>query len=160
MTATDERPKVDSKLMARLVRWGNAKLLNPPTLLALRLGVAPRAFASLETVGRRSGKRRLTAVGNGLIGNEFWLVAQRGLQTGYVRNLRANPRVRVKVGRRWYSGTARLLPEDDWSTRLDRIGAALGLTRRLDARPLRWFIRVLQTRPITVRIDLDRPAVT
>jgi F420H(2)-dependent quinone reductase len=73
-----------------------------------------------------------------------------------VRNLRANPCARVKVGRDWYEGTAQLLPRDDWSARLDRIGAALGLTRRLDARLLRSFIRVLDNRPVTVRIDLDR----
>jgi deazaflavin-dependent oxidoreductase (nitroreductase family) len=138
-----------------LVRWLNAKLINPPTLAALRLGMAPRAFALLETVGRRSGKRRLTPVGNGLIGNTFWLVAQRGFEAGYVRNLRANPRVRVKVGRSWHSGTAHVVAEDDWSHRLDEIGDAVGWTRRLDARLLRWFIRVLQTHPVTVRIDLD-----
>jgi 2-alkyl-3-oxoalkanoate reductase len=145
-----------SGFMPWLVRWLNAKLLSPPTLVALRLGVAPQAFALLETVGRRSGKRRLTPVGNGLIGSTFWLVAQRGLRAAYVCNLRANPRARVKVGRRWYSGTAHLEPDDDWSRRLDLIGEALGPARRLDARLLRWFIRVLQTRPVTLRIDLDR----
>ena len=148
----------ERRLRARFVRWFNAKLLNPPTLLALRLGIAPHAFALLETVGRRSGKRRLTAVGNGLIGDEFWLVAQRGLGAGYVRNLRAHPRVRVKVGRRWYTGTAQVLPEDDWSIRLDRIGKAIGLARRADAALLRWFIRVLDTRPVTVLVQIDRRA--
>jgi deazaflavin-dependent oxidoreductase (nitroreductase family) len=156
MTGVDANATAGTGLMPRLVRWLNAKLLNPPTLIALRLGVAPRAFALLETIGRRSGQRRLTPVGNGLIGDEFWLVAQRGLRTGYVRNVRANPHVRVKVGRRWYRGTAQLLPSDDWSARLDRIGHALGLTRRLDAKLLRWFIGVLETRPVTVRIDLER----
>jgi deazaflavin-dependent oxidoreductase (nitroreductase family) len=155
MAGGDYEAKAEAGLAPRLVRWGNAKLLNPPTLLALRLGIAPRAFALLETVGRRSGKRRLTPVGNGLIGGEFWLVAQRGAEAGYVRNLRANPDVRVKVGPRWYQGTAHLEPDDDWSRRLDRIGKALGRARRLDARLLRWFIRVLRTRPVTVRIDLD-----
>jgi hypothetical protein len=56
--------------MPRLVRWLNTKSLNSP-LVALRLGIAARAFALLETVGRRSGKRRLTPVGNGLLGDTF-----------------------------------------------------------------------------------------
>jgi deazaflavin-dependent oxidoreductase (nitroreductase family) len=129
MARSERTPTPEATLVQRLVRWGNAKLLNPPTLVALRLGIAPRAFALLETVGRRSGKRRLTPVGNGLIGNEFWLVAQQGLRAGYVRNLRANPRAWVKVGRDWYEGTAQLLRRDDWSARLDRIGAVLGLAR-------------------------------
>jgi hypothetical protein len=37
--------------------------------------------------------------------------------------------------------------------RPDRRGARP--TRRLDARLLGWFIRVLDTRPVTLRIDLD-----
>jgi hypothetical protein len=39
-------------------------------------------------------------VGNGLDGDVFWLVSEHGRQGGYVKNLIANPRVRVKVGRR------------------------------------------------------------
>jgi hypothetical protein len=38
---------------------------------ALRLGIAPRAFALLETTGRRSGQRRLTPVGDGYDGEVF-----------------------------------------------------------------------------------------
>jgi hypothetical protein len=71
MARSERTPTPEATFVQRLVRWGNAKLLNPPTLVALRLGIAPRAFALLETVGRRSGRRRLTPVGNGLIGNEF-----------------------------------------------------------------------------------------
>ncbi|MGO9294452.1 MAG: nitroreductase/quinone reductase family protein [Streptosporangiaceae bacterium] len=61
-------------------------------------GFAPRAFALLETTGRRTGIRRCTPVGNGLAGNTFWLVAAHGTQADYVRNLQANPQVRVKAG--------------------------------------------------------------
>ena len=43
--------------------------------LALRAGVAPRAFALLETTGRCTGLARHTPVGNGLDGDTFWLVA-------------------------------------------------------------------------------------
>src|SRR5690349_12028585 len=64
--------------LAGLVAWVNDTLLNPPTLLSLRLGLAPRAFALLETRGRRTGLPRQTPVGNGLVGDTFWLIAQRG----------------------------------------------------------------------------------
>jgi F420H(2)-dependent quinone reductase len=37
----------------------------------LRVGHAPRAFALLETTGRRSGLARHTPVGNGLAGDTF-----------------------------------------------------------------------------------------
>lgn len=65
--------------------------------LALRAGVAPRAFALLKTTGRCTGLARHTPVGNGLDGDTFWLVAAHGTQPDYVRNLQANPRVRVKA---------------------------------------------------------------
>jgi hypothetical protein len=71
---------------------------------------------------------------------------------------RVRPCTRVKVGRRWYQGTAQLLPLDDRSARFDWISEALGPARRLDALLLRWFIRVRRTRPVTVRIDLDEGA--
>jgi deazaflavin-dependent oxidoreductase (nitroreductase family) len=64
---------------------------------APRAGFAPRAFALLETTGRRTGLARRTPVGNGLDGDTFWLVAAHGTQADYVRNLQAEPRVRVKA---------------------------------------------------------------
>jgi len=40
-------------------------LVNPPNRLALRLGIAPRAFALLETKGCRTGNSTHTPVGIG-----------------------------------------------------------------------------------------------
>lgn len=117
----------------RAIRW------------ALRRGYAPAAYALLETVGRRTGEPRHTPVGNGLDGDTFWLVAVHGRQADYVRNLMREPRVRIKVGGRWRTGTAVPLPEDD----------AVARSRRL---PHQWDAalgRMLATRPLTIRIDLD-----
>jgi RNA polymerase sigma-70 factor, ECF subfamily len=142
---------------ARSARWVERHLLNPQMRLALRLGLAPRTFALLETIGRRTGKPRRTPVGNGLLGDTFWLVSEHGRTAGYVRNIERNPRVRVKVGRAWRAGTARVLDDDDPFARLDMLAAALGPMRRLDAAILRFFVRVLDTEPVTVRIDLEPP---
>jgi deazaflavin-dependent oxidoreductase (nitroreductase family) len=119
----------------RLTRW------------SLRRGVGLSAFALLETTGRRSGLQRQTPVGNGLdpAADVFWLVAAHGMQADYVRNLVADPRVRVKVRRVWRTGTAVVLPDDDPAAR----------SRML---PYKWdaFIgRVMQTTPLTVRVDLE-----
>jgi RNA polymerase sigma-70 factor (ECF subfamily) len=138
-------------------RWVERHLLNPQMRLALRLGLAPRTFALLETIGRRTGKPRRTPLGNGLLGDTFWLVSEHGRTAGYVRNIERNPRVRVKVGRAWRAGTARVLDDDDPFARLDMLAAALGPMRRLDAAILRFFVRVLDTEPVTVRIDLEPP---
>lgn len=111
----------------------------------LRRGVAPRAFALLETTGRRTGARRYTPVGNGMTGDTFWLIAAHGTQADYVRNLQANPQVRVKTRRRWRSGIAVLLPADDPAAR----------SRTL---PYQWDAaigRAMATAPLTIRIDLD-----
>jgi deazaflavin-dependent oxidoreductase (nitroreductase family) len=120
---------------------------NRLTRFLLRRGLAPRAFALLETVGRRTGRPRQTPVGNGLRGETFWLVAAHGDQADYVRNLRADPRVRVKVCGVWRTGTATVLDADD--------PVARGRTL-----PYQWDAaigRAMATTPLTVRIDLDSP---
>jgi len=119
------------------------RLNNRLTRFALRRGWAPRAFALLETVGRRSGQPRHTPVGNGLVGETFWLIAAHGEQADYVRNIQADPAVRVKVNGRWREGTATLLVEDDTDAR------SRTLPYRWDA----WIGSRMATTPVTVRID-------
>jgi hypothetical protein len=60
----------------RIVRALQRHLLNPPIKLLFGLGVVPPGYALLETVGRRSGQPRQTPVGDGLIGETFWIVAE------------------------------------------------------------------------------------
>jgi deazaflavin-dependent oxidoreductase (nitroreductase family) len=112
----------------------------------LRLGIGARETALLETRGRVSGEPRVTPVSNGLDGDTFWIVTEHGHRAQYVRNLLADPRVRVYAGGRWRSGTARLMPDDDPAARL----------RTLPPRNARIVQRV-GTELITIRIDLDPP---
>jgi deazaflavin-dependent oxidoreductase (nitroreductase family) len=121
------------------------RLNNRLTRFALRKGIAPRAFALLETTGRRTGLPRQTPIGNGCDGDTFWLVAAHGDQADYVRNLQLQPAVRVKVGRVWRTGTAVVLPDDD----------AVARSRTL---PYQWDAalgRLMASSPLTIRIDLD-----
>ena len=113
--------------------------------LALQAGFAPHAFALLETKGRRTGLVRCTPVGNGLQGDTFWLVAAHGTQADYVRNLQADPRVRVKAGGTWRTGNAVVLSDDD-------------PIARSKALPYQWDAaigRMMASAPLTIRIDLD-----
>ena len=88
-------------------------------------GLMPRTHALLETTGRRSGLPRRVPVGNGLRGDTFWIVSEHGYESDYVKNIEANPRVRVKVGRgRGASGTAHVLPDDDVRARMRELGPA------------------------------------
>lgn len=117
---------------------------NPLVKAGVRSGLL-RGYAILETTGRRSGEPRRTPVGNGLDGDTFWIVTEHGRRAAYVRNIAANPRVRVMVRGSWRSGTAHLLPEDDPRERQRAIG------RRLNAAT----VRALGTELLSVRIDLD-----
>ena len=140
----------------RIVHVLQKYLLNPPIKLLFALGLFPPGYALLETTGRSTGKPRRTPVGDGHVGNRFWLVAEHGMDAGYVRNIARNPRVRVKLRRgllpRWYSGTAYLLPDDDPRDRQRWLGRQRRST---------WMnsmaVRGFGTKLLTVRIDLDTP---
>ena len=129
-------------------------VLNPPIKLLFALGVVPPGYALLETTGRKTGKARCTPVGNARIGNQFWIVAEHGLKAGYVRNIAANPRVRLKLQdglrARWYTGTAHVLSEDDPRERQRWLASQLPSSRGNAA-----AVRLLGTELLTVRIDLD-----
>ena len=72
----------------------------------------------LETTGRTSGLPRPTPVGGRRTGDSFWLVSEFGYKSHYVRNIQADPHVRIRIRGRWHHGTAHLLPEDDAVARL------------------------------------------
>ncbi|MET8771883.1 nitroreductase/quinone reductase family protein [Streptomyces sp. NPDC004658] len=97
----------------------------------------------LETTGRTSGLPRRTPVGGRRTGNSFWLVSEFGLRSQYVRNIQADPRVRVRIAGRWHRGTAHLLPDDDPVARLRTLP-------RLNSAAVRAF----GTDLLTVRVDL------
>jgi deazaflavin-dependent oxidoreductase (nitroreductase family) len=121
------------------------KLSNLTIRFLLRRGIAPTVWAMLETTGRKSGLPRQTPVGNGLVDGTFWIVSSHGRQADYVRNIERNPAVRVKIGRRWRTGVATLLDDDDPEAR------SRTLPHKMDAA----IGRLMQTQPLTVRIDLD-----
>jgi deazaflavin-dependent oxidoreductase (nitroreductase family) len=130
---------------ARAVRFTQKYFLNPAVRGLFALGLFPPTHVLLETTGRRTGRPRQNPVGNGLDGDTLWIVTEYGHSANYVRNLEANPRVRVKIGRRWRRGTATILPDDDPRARLDRIG------RRLNG----FMVRAVGTDLLTIRVDLD-----
>jgi deazaflavin-dependent oxidoreductase (nitroreductase family) len=125
-------------------------VVNPIVRGLFRLGIPAPGIAILETIGRKSGEPRRNPVTNGLDHEVFWIVAEHGRRASYVRNIEANPRVRIRIGRRWRTGTARLVPDDDPRERLRFIGSTRPITRLSAA-----TVRVLQTDLMTIRIDLN-----
>ena len=121
------------------------RFVNPGIRWLLERGLMPRSHALLETTGRKSGLPRHTPVGNGLRGNEFWIVTEHGYHADYVRNIQRDPRVRVKVGRDWHAGTAQILPDDDPRERMRALRRPVN-----DA-----MVRLVSSEQLVLRIDLD-----
>lgn len=71
------------------------RFFNPLVVGLLRRGLGPATYALVETIGRTTGLPRVMPVANGLDGDVFWLIAGLGERATFVRNLRANPQVRV-----------------------------------------------------------------
>ena len=136
-------PSSDRK--RRLVTKIQVKLLNPPIKALAARGLVP-SLALLETTGRKSGQTRRTPVSKGLdpATDTFWIVAEQGRKAGYVRNIEADPRVRLRIGRHWRTGTATILAGDDPLARqhhMSKLNAA--------------SVRAMGTELLTVRVDLD-----
>src|ERR1700730_10192196 len=105
---TDSQP-----LKRRIVHTVQRLVVNP---VGRRL-----PFPMLETIGRKSGQPRRTAIGGRVIGNQFWMVSEHGEHSHYVHNIKANTAVRGRIRGRWRRGTAHLLTDDDAKERLLRL---------------------------------------
>ena len=138
----------------RIVHTLQKFLLNPPIKLMLAVGVPLPGYAWLETKGRKTGKPRRTPVGDGRVGNQFWLVAEHGMRAGYVRNIEHDPQVRLKLRQglrfQWYTGSAHLLADDDPRERqrwlANQLPSSAGNARA---------VRLFGTQLLSIRIDLD-----
>jgi deazaflavin-dependent oxidoreductase (nitroreductase family) len=130
----------------KLVTALQVRVFNPPVRALAARGLMP-GIALLETTGRKSGEPRRTPVSNGYdpATDTFWIVAEMGRKAAYVRNIEADPRVRVRVRGRWREGAAHVLDADDPRARLRSIS-------RLNAAG----VRAMGTDLVVVRVDLDR----
>jgi deazaflavin-dependent oxidoreductase (nitroreductase family) len=133
---------VDRRRVSTLL---STRLFNPLVKAATNAGLAVPGIAILETTGRKSGRLRRTPVGRSVDGDTCWIVVEHGRKAAYVRNIEADPRVRIKIGRRWRAGTAHVMPDDDPRARQRAMPAVTAAV-----------VRLMGTDLLTVRIDLDR----
>lgn len=136
------------RLKRRLSKFSTVRVVNPIVRGLLERGLFPKTHALLETTGRVSGKPRRTPVGNGLRGDGFWIVTEHGWASDYVKNIQRNPRVRVKIGRAWHSGTAELLPDEDPRERLRKLNRPVNDS----------LLKTVGTEMLVIRVDLEDPA--
>lgn len=150
MNISSQAPAVARSVLGRVQQ----SVVNPVVRLAWDLRLPIPGDALLETTGRRTGLRRRTPVCDGLEGDTFWLIAQRGRDADWVRNIEADPRVRVKLSgphADWRAGTAHILDDDDPRER-QRILSQASVARRL----CMSTSRTLHASPLTIRVDLDQ----
>ena len=129
----------------------SARVFNPLVLAAARIGLPTPSVVILETIGRRSGLLRRVPVTRLIDGDTLWIVTEHGRRASYVRNIEADPRVRVRVGRHWRHGTAQALGDQDWRA----------LQRQMPNKINSAMVRLMGTEHLTIRIDLSaapRPA--
>ena len=117
-------------------------LINPRTLR--QAGEPGSPSAVLETTGRRSGQPRQIPVLVGFQGDVLWIAAHHGRSAAWVRNVEADPQVRIKVRGNWRTGRATLMQDDNT---LERVGS-------IDAH-VADRARQMGTELLTVRVDLD-----
>ena len=135
----------DRRLKRRLSKFATVRLVNPLVRPLLEHARLP-GYALLETRGRRSGLPRRVPLGDGLRGDAFWIVTEHGYAADYVKNIQADPRVRVKARGRWRAGTAQILVDDDPATRLRWLGRPINDS----------MLRLVGTQQLTIRVNLDR----
>jgi deazaflavin-dependent oxidoreductase (nitroreductase family) len=134
----------DRTLKRQVSKLVTVRLVNPLVRPVLEHARLP-GWALLETTGRRSGQPRRVPLGDGLRGNAFWIVTEHGWSADYVKNIQADPRVRVKARGRWRSGKAHILADDDANTRL-----------RWLRRPVNdSMLKLVGTEQLTIRVDLE-----
>ncbi|MGB7537865.1 MAG: nitroreductase family deazaflavin-dependent oxidoreductase [Anaerolineales bacterium] len=134
------------KILLRLIHW--------PPQFAYALGLGPvigRLVLLLTTTGRKSGKPRVVPLQYEEIDGKIYLGSSRGTDADWVRNIRANPKVDVRVKARRFSGTAEVVTDvkrnaDFLEVRLERhprmIGAMMkgeGLSGKPDRRALERY---------------------
>lgn len=98
--------------------WARTDPVVPESVRATDHLVLKAVIDLLETTGRKSGQPRTTPLGGRHIGAAFWFVSEFGDRSQYVRNIMADPNVRVRLNGRWHRGTAVLLPDDDARARM------------------------------------------
>lgn len=125
----------------RAIRPPDARLFR--ALYALGLGpIVGRLILLLTTTGRKTGRKRVTALQYEEVAGAFWLGSSRGTRADWFRNLIADPIVEVQVRSRRFRGRAEAISD------AERVADFLEL--RLARHP-RMIGRILETEGLPSR---------
>jgi deazaflavin-dependent oxidoreductase (nitroreductase family) len=76
------------------------------------IGAVAETYLYLTTIGRRSGRPREIEIWFTEAAGRFYLIAEHGEDAAWVRNLRAEPRVAVRLGVKRFTAMARVVDAD------------------------------------------------
>ena len=116
--------------------------LNPRMAANYRRGFGPRrAVLLLTTTGRRSGLPRVTPLQYEEVDGAYYVGSARGASADWLRNIQADPRVQVEVGKHRFAAQAEVVcsPErvaDFLALRIKRHPWMMGGLMRLEGLPL------------------------
>ncbi len=113
-------------------------------------GLAAEQYCSLETIGRVSGRVHTVELWYAAAGRTLYFLAGGGYRADWVRNLRARPRVRVRVGAKTPGATAEEMVDSAEDARARELLAAKYYGWRGGPLPNEWARRALA---IAVRLD-------
>jgi len=143
-----------SRFLWRLIHIG------PRVAYAIGLGpLVGRFVLLLTTVGRRSGRPRVTPLVYVERDHTILVASARGLAADWLRNIQANPNVRVRVGRRQFHALAE--PTTDGEKIADYLESLLARNPRMLGAILRMEgLSSSPSRAELVRFGPRRPMVT
>jgi deazaflavin-dependent oxidoreductase (nitroreductase family) len=115
--------------------------------------VVDEDFAYVTTAGRRTGRPHTIEIWFGVDGGRVYLLSGGGERSDWVRNLVADPRVRLRIRDRQWHAEARVVVEDPEEEAMARRLLASKYQGWRQGRPLsRWASTALP-----VALDLTRP---
>lgn len=140
--------------------------LGPRVAYALGLGqLIGGSILLLTTHGRRTGRQRVTPLVYEQRGGTYSVASARGSSADWLRNIMANPKVAVRVGRRQFDGIAEVTTDpakiaDYLERQLGQNPAAFGAILRSEGLPSRPshddLVRFAPRRPmVTIRPSND-----
>ncbi|MBJ8342002.1 nitroreductase family deazaflavin-dependent oxidoreductase [Antrihabitans sp. YC3-6] len=126
------------------------RAVNPVVIAMRHAGIRSRYATELETTGRKTGLLRSVVVTAKFDDAGAWVISQHGTRSGWGANITTHPRVRIRQGKAWRTGTAVFDHTDDVVARARSFGSN-PVASALSASA----VRSVQTTPITVRITFD-----
>ena len=94
--------------------WSKMKNVQKIHRVLYSIGLGPlvgKVILLLTTTGRKSGMKRVTPLQFERIGDDYYLGAARGLKADWVRNIQSNPKVEIRVGAKYFYGTAEVIAD-------------------------------------------------